>query len=246
MLCLAGVWLICRGRHLAGGLTLGAAVNIKLIPVVVIIPMLLLYRDRRTFFRFVLGLSIAEIPFIMVLILVGRNFALHALAYTSFVDNWGAEFFIQWLARSPRLSVIFGPMIEGYQSAGRWIVLAAVLWMSLVARRRRIDRFTAGALAAAIFLIVTPGFGIQYTAFVSPLLFAAAPFHAALYATFSGLMAVCWYGLNWNGRFPITNPPGIQLRPPTSWLGLCAWLALVGFVAASFISRSRSAQDESP
>jgi hypothetical protein len=85
--------------------------------------------------------------------------------------------------------------------------------------------------------VLTPGFGIQYTAFASPLLFAAAPIWGIAYATLAGITALCWYGLNWNGKLPITNPPGIQLRPPTSWFGLLAWALLAGFVIRSLRKR---------
>jgi len=246
MLCLASVYLIeSRGAHLLGGLLLGAAINVKLIPVVLLIPMFALCRDRKSLMRFSAGLAIGSISFWPVLILAGRDYGLHALGYASFVDNWGIELFLQKLARSPGLSMTLGPSIERYRQAGRVVVFAVIWLMSLSARRRGWNRYVASASAASIFLIVTPGFGIQYTAFAAPLILAASPLWGLMYVIAASALALCWYGLNWDGTFPITNPPGIQLHGATMLAGLATWAVLMAFVVRT-ICRARVTQSRNP
>ncbi len=241
MLCLASVYLIsARGKDFFGGLVLGAAINVKLIPTILLIPMFALFHERRALAKFAAGLAIAAIPYLVCFSVVGKDFATHAFGYASFVDNWGVELFLQKLARYPRLSTTFGPAVDDYRIVGRGVIILAIVLLAMIARRRDMDRYTTAACAASLFLILTPGFGIQYTAFVTPLLLAASPMWGSMYAICASVFALCWYGLNWDGYLPITNPPGIQLHGTTMLAGLLSWGVVVAYGTRTLLRHRRS------
>ena len=66
----------------------GAAINVKLIPILLIPPLLLSYHDWRDARKFLLGLSLGVIPFIPVLFIQPAAFYHNALTYGSMVSNW--------------------------------------------------------------------------------------------------------------------------------------------------------------
>jgi len=117
-------------------------------------------------------------------------------------------------------------------------VLLATLLLAIVVRRRRMDAYAAGACAAALFLVLAPGFCITYTLIVAPLLLATSVGYGALYALLSSIMAICWYGPEWDLTFPIRTLEPISLKPPASLWGLLAWAALVAFIFRSAIAKS--------
>src|SRR3712207_5550656 len=59
---------------LSAGLALAAAVNVKLIPVILIPGLLLSLRTRRDAWRFLAGLSVGVLPFVPVLLAAGRSY----------------------------------------------------------------------------------------------------------------------------------------------------------------------------
>src|SRR4051812_9506465 len=61
---LLAAWCAAQGSFLGASLALGAAINVKIIPVILIPPMLSLCRDRRSALRFIGGLAIMTAPFI--------------------------------------------------------------------------------------------------------------------------------------------------------------------------------------
>jgi hypothetical protein len=110
-------------------------------------------------------------------------------------------------------------------------MLCAIALLTMVARRRRMTATTASACAAATFLVLTPGFGLQYLAFAAPLLFATSLAHGVVYGLTAGAFALINYWLNWPGGFPIDST-GIATPPraPGPQFGLLAWATLVAFV----------------
>ncbi|MDB5303398.1 MAG: rane protein, partial [Phycisphaerales bacterium] len=80
--CLLCVYLIeDLKRPLLGGLALAAAINIKLIPVLLILPLVLTFRRWGDFLRFAIGVALGALPFVPVLLLARPSFTHNALAY---------------------------------------------------------------------------------------------------------------------------------------------------------------------
>jgi hypothetical protein len=214
------------------GLALGAAINVKLIPVLLIAPMLALYRSWRNAGRFVAGLAVMAVPFVPILIFCGRDFGRSVMAYASYRDYWGVNLFLLETAHLPQFSAEGWEMVDRYTDIGRYLVALCVIGFSLLARRRRMSFYDTAAASASLFLILTPGFGVQYMIFVLPLLFAANFKAAMRYSLLSGGFLFIAYALFWDGNIPIQTYgiAGEIRRGPGALLGLLAWTGLVAYV----------------
>ena len=73
---------------------MGAAINVKIIPALLIPAMLVNYRERGRLAKFVAGLVVWVIPFIPPLVLIGKPFVTHIFADNSLLDRWGINFFL--------------------------------------------------------------------------------------------------------------------------------------------------------
>ena len=233
MLCLLCVYLVeDRGRDFLGGLALAAAINVKLIPVLLILPFAGTYHDRRRAARFLFGVFPGIIPFIPVLLLEGRKFYYHAIAYGSTAGKWGIDYFLLESLGDPRLHRMVNIIGSEYFVKGRFIIIAAVLLMTIRARRtRRFNCYTLAAAALALFLILTPGFGIQYTLLVLPLLYATGRMLAAtIYSLLTGAFLFFSYFANWKGGLPIDTWSNFGVGSSGPLYGLLAWATLIVFV----------------
>ncbi len=102
------------------------------------------------------------------------------------------------------------------------------------------DTYTLAAVTLAIFLFFTPGFGVQYTVMVVPLLFAVWPAMANAYGLVAGLFIGIIYWAHWPGHH---WPPDSQFKGMCPWpsplYGLVAWGLLGYFIfRAVFYGRS--------
>lgn len=241
MLCLLAAYVIDRHRAwFLGGLVLGAAINVKLIPVLLVPVLAALCRDRKELLRFLAALTMTSIPFLAMLAIERSVFVRNVLNYQSFIDYWGINLFLKEASRQPRFSAVAQTLMYEYFDRGRWILLGAIALLAIAARRKKLSAIEASACAAATFLIFTPGFGLQYLAFVTPLLFAVRLAPAVVYGITAGLFALFNYWLNWSGGFPIDST-GIATPPraPGPQFGLLAWAVLVAFVMRE-VRRQRS------
>jgi hypothetical protein len=214
------------------GLALGAAINVKLIPVFVIVPMLLLFRSWRDASKFITGLAIMTIPFIPVMIFSGRDFIRYAVAYSSVKDYWGIDQFLLETAHQPKFARIGWDLLSFYSAIGRYLLAAAVIAFAIIARYRRLNFYQAAAGAASLFLILAPGFGVQYLIFALPVLLAANFPAGVRYSLLGGAFLFIAYALFWNNKLPIQTYgiSGEVPRGPGALFALLAWAGLVSFV----------------
>ncbi|HEX8914604.1 MAG TPA: hypothetical protein VF796_19800, partial [Humisphaera sp.] len=125
-----------------------------------------------------------------------------------------------------------GGWADAYFAYGRWVMIGAVLaWAAAAWRLRRWDRYESAAVTAGLFLLLAPGFAVQYAALPVPLLLAARPRAAHAYAVAVGaFLAVAYY----TTLRPTPADPGFPLlsyfvgafKPPAPAFGAVAWLAL--------------------
>ena len=110
-----------------------------------------------------------------------------------------------------------------------WAVLAR--WRGRDSREGEgpFDAYTIAAVTLSIFLFFTPGFGVQYTVIVLPLLFAVWPGMANAYGLVAGLFLTVIYWAHWPGHHwpPNSQFAGMFPRPARIY-GLVAW-GLLGY-----------------
>ncbi len=119
--------------------------------------------------------------------------------------------------------------------------MVAAFGVAWIARRHdRLDAVEAAALVMAGFLLLTPGFGIQYSVWVVPLLFAAAPRSAAAYSATGGVFAFLVYLDYWSGGFPARSDFHDRYAVAAALFGFWAWVVLLGFARNSLRVALRS------
>ena len=92
-----------RASFAWAGVALAAAINVKLIPLLLVPVFVANVRRWRDAARFVGGLSLGAVPFVPVILRVGPAFYRNAIAYNSNFDNWGIPFFIRLLEENARV-----------------------------------------------------------------------------------------------------------------------------------------------
>lgn len=279
MLCLLAVYLMdLREKFFLAGLALAAAINVKLIPVLLIPPLLLSCRSWNQGVRFVLGLGVGALPFLAPLLVARQGFIDHVIHYGSYIDRWGIPFFfMSWRRQRFDAGSAGGKFILFYSNFGRTLIPLVMVGWALLCRRRwvigrqsgpndrpaptkvhvdhrsptaagpmAVDRFDVAAGAFALFLILTPGFGVQYTAIVGPLLLASRPRAGIVYAITAGLFIGVAYAAAWPGGVPLSSHFHTQTPFPIACIGAVSWLTLIAFVVALMrrpgATRARSAE----
>jgi hypothetical protein len=236
VLILASVVLSeCHGARFAAGVALGAAINVKLIPVFCAPAILLAGRHSlRDYVRFMLGVSLGVIPFIPVLIETGAEFYRNAIAYNSNQDNWGIPFLLRNLSTHERFAPFIAPWVERYSSLGRQLILFSVCVAALVfGPSRRLSAWSLTALCLALFLVLVPGFGVQYLVYVAPMLFAVSPWLGFRYACLAGLFVGAVYLSFWDGSVPYHTQFAGNFPGATVPFGILTWAWLCNYVRAT-------------
>jgi hypothetical protein len=227
-LVLAACVAVDRRRFLLGGALLAAAVNVKLIPLL-LAPLLVARSTFREIVGFAAGLALGALPFLPVIWLTGEGFVSHAVAYRSNFDNWGVPLFIRAMGHVGGESVV-EQWREGYVRIGPALIVMGVLIVAGYARwRQRFSVYERAALGLAIFLILAPGFGVQYTAILGPLLLAFSAQWGAAWAMVSGLFLLVAYATFSTGDFPLYSYFDSPFHTPAAVTGFAAWMALAAF-----------------
>ncbi len=224
-----------EGRHfLRGGLALGAAINVKLIPVL-LVPLFAARCTRWAELRALLGgLALCALPFAPVLVLAGAAFAEHALAYASRPNFWGVYGLLAWAAEDEGLAPYAAPAAGATWAVGRTALAAAVLAVAVLARRApRASPYDAAFVTLGLLLVLGPGFAVQYTIYALPLLLATDLTRGLLYSLGAGLFALlCYHGL-WTGDAPWFSRFVGRFPTPAVVVGLFVWAQLVEAVVAA-------------
>lgn len=198
-----------RRSALAGaalsGAAFGMALNVKAIPLI-FLPAFCLYVSGWWRFVFIACAALAvlagSLPYVFQDPLI---IAQKVLGYGSYYGHWGLSRVLSDLAPSGGLAAQLDALLRAF---GRVLALgvpalAAVLMNAphLLTRLARPSLYVQCGVAAALFLALTPGFGVQYVAWLVPWVPAAgAAVAAAFYAT-TGLFLFLVYDY-WSAQFP--------------------------------------------
>jgi hypothetical protein len=146
----------------------------------------------------------------------------------------------------PVLSKLAAATEDAYLVAGRYVVLAAVTGVALLSKFRSSRPMAEqAALGAALFLLLTPGFGVQYVIFVAPLLCLVDVPEALRWGWVSGLFIGVVY---WTFLVAAAHPTSVfdTNFPFRAWvIGLAAWAILLHFVWRHRPSRVRMLEPQS-
>ena len=194
--------------------------------------------------RFALGCLLGLVTFLPSVVAAGPAMYRNMVEYQPKPENWGL---MAVLNPAVGHAVVSGSAIavrSWYVDNGRYVVALAVVALAVLSRRRWHVPITGQcALGAALFLILAPGFGVQYVAFVTPLLCLVDLRAGIRWGIASGVFIgyVYWYFVvSWNPIESIFSSRGYPAPAPV--LGAIAWFVLVEFVVSYLRPFERSAR----
>jgi hypothetical protein len=239
MLSLVAAILVADGsKPFVAGLALAAAINVKLIPIVLLPALAPLLADKRAAMRFGAGLGIGLVPFLPAVVLAADAFYRNAVAYQPRSGWWGIHFLLTSLSDLPRVGAWFGLMDDRYTQVGRYVIMAASLALGFWARWFMRSAIETAALALAMFLLLAPALGMQYLVIVVPLLVLTDLRRAAVWSLVAGIFLIAVYLYYQHGWFPYRSRHHGPLPTSIRLVGLCAWLLLAEFVISRLGRRS--------
>ncbi len=221
-----------RKQYFLSGTLWAAALNVKLIPLVLLPLVLIGAPDRKALKALVAGLALGIVPFLPTLLQVPADMWRSMLAYNSIAENWGLLAILNPGVGIANLAGVFVPVRDWYIANGRYVILLAITGVALLSRfRRRMPMTEQAAIGGALFLVLAPGFGLQYVVLVAPVLCLADLAAGVRWGWLSGLFLglVYWSFMIWWATLRSLHTtlfPG-----PAAGVGLLAWAVLVHFCA---------------
>lgn len=243
-LSLLALHLASRDKPGWAGIALGAAINIKLLPVL-LIPLLLLRGDWRSRFRTFAALSVCTIPFLVLFAFGGSTTITNMVTYGSSLENWGIVFVLRSLGE-------YGVWEPGYRAAsfyhdhlGKALTLLLVCVLAFIGRQR-VGPIEAGAQTNAWFLALAPGFGVQYLVYATTLILASAPRLGFYLTAVSGLFAAGVYYTYLQSTDPFYSVFAGKFRFPPNLFGLMSWTIITTFAIIGLWYRVRPIHTPTP
>jgi hypothetical protein len=226
--CLLAAYLLDQKRPLAAGLALAAALNVKILPILLIPLFALQCRSWRDLRRLVAGLSVGAIPFIAFFVITPAAFFRNVFGYQAPVPlGWGLYTLIRTSNEVRNMPRGMGALLRGLWSYGRYLVVAAALALAVVGRVRReltARELTAAALAS--FLILSPGFGVQYLVWCLPLFLSLDLARSLVYSTVAGICLVLFYLQYWTHAKLIESNAAGPTSVAFALVGMIVWTLL--------------------
>ena len=192
---LLSIFLVNKSEHAwLAGTALGMGVNIKVVPIV-FAPAIFLFlpvirKQIEFFFAVIATTFICWLPYIVQ----DPAFILDRLfRYNSIYGHWGLS----------RLVSSFPDITALYHSNGRYFVFAAIMiasiWMSWSAKKPSL--FMQCGFITFLLVSLTPGFGIQYLAWLVPWVVGLGVTATLIYYITSGIFIFLVYNF-WAGGLP--------------------------------------------
>jgi hypothetical protein len=170
--------------------------------------------------------------------------ARQVLGYESSYGHWGISRVLDTLAPGSLLA-------RAYARTGRFLVLAlVVLAAGLMNRgRKRVPLFHQCGLTAFLFMAFSPGFGVQYLAWLVPWVVGVGLWPTVTYLVTSGVFAFLVY-TSWSLGIPWYFADGLRFHDwwsgPIVWSELLCWasvLVILGLMLRQAVPIQRWAEE---
>ena len=220
-----------REHYFLSGLLWSAALNVKVIPLVLLPLVFLGVPNRRALLRLSAGFALGLVPFVPLALTTGSSMYRNMIAYNSNPDNWGITALLNRGLGKPSLEPIFGPLREWWLATGRYAILLSITAVALLSRfHRRMPMVEQTALGVALFLIFAPGFGVQYVIYAAPLLCLVDLTEGVWWGWTSGIFIGAVYFLFVSSWAPLQSDFHRRFPFPANAIGMLSWMVLIHFV----------------
>ena len=218
----------CRAAWMLAGVAFGLALCVKVVPLV-LLPAFLLYLPNWTARRnFALASTFVVLVLSLPILLEDPAAVIKAvLGYSGNTHDWGIGRILFWFAN---INEHWRSVYNGYASYGKFILLPAVaalgLWMNSLPVRPRL--FTQCGIVLFFFLTLSPGFGVQYLAWLIPWVVAFGLWPALAFHLSTGMYLFCVYNF-WSGGIPWYYADGINAGPrpwPLKVFEMICWVTV--------------------
>lgn len=210
------------------GLALGCAINVKLIPVILIMPLFLLCRNKNDFLKVFIGLSIGAIPYLFGIIFIGDSFVNNVLGYKGITSFWGVTNLFS-------VFNFFNPSVENFYDFYycvfiQYIVLILSAALSWYLKRKSIfSAYEVLVMPICLFFLLTPAMATQYLVGIIPLLFVANLKQAQNFGYIGGFFILVCYAVNWTGTVPFYSEFSAVIPIHAFVIGIPVYFILLKF-----------------
>lgn len=180
------------------GLFYGLSMNVKIVPMIVA-PCIFFYLDNnkkriKYFLSAAIVWMLLSMPYIVQ---VPGQIAKHTFGYNSFYGIWGlSRIFSTYLSDNIWLN-------NFYANQGKFLIIALITLFAFLINfvGKKIPLFFQIGFTFALFLFLSPGFGIQYLTWLVPWIVGLGFEATLLYYLISGIFAFMVYNF-WSSGFP--------------------------------------------
>lgn len=243
-LVLASAFAATRERPALAGLALGGAIAVKFIPVILAPVLLLHFRRDRERLSALIGLIFGALPIFWVFAFRPSGFLSNVVEYRPMLENWGIVFFARLAERVPPTQFLLPGSLPAIEQMGTVAIMLCASGVALwVARGLQAPIYATYAVILAAFLIFVPGFGVQWTALLGPILTANSWRWGAAWGLLSGIFIASVYLHFWTGTRYAFSWFNTAFPFNDALLGLAAWGLLVAFAVMSVVAWRRGAME---
>jgi hypothetical protein len=227
--CLLAAYFIQEKKaFFLAGLALACAINVKLIPVILIVPLFLLCHNRRDFLKVFSGLAIGALPYLFCLVAIGSDFFHNVLGYKGIPSFWGVTFlFSAFNLFNPSVKYFFEVY---YCSLVPYITLIASALLGLQLKRMEVfNAYEILVMCMVVLFLLTPALGVQYLAGIIPLLFATNLKEGENFGYISGFFVLVCYVVRWTGTIPFYSDFYFPIPEHAAVIGIVVYFIILKF-----------------
>lgn len=193
LLVLLAIYFVEDNSAFLAGLIYGLSICVKIVPVILAPLFIYYFKTKKDRIIFLLSALVAPlIVFIPYLIVDCHSLIRNIFLYGSLKGVWGLGYFILSIFNNENLSMyirqIFYFIFEFYNSFSFPVFFLLIIFLGKILIAKRKTNLTEGVfLAFCLFLAITPGFGVQYLAWLSFFAVIASPVLGSIYLLMGGL-----------------------------------------------------------
>ena len=222
-----------KENYFVSGILWSASLNVKLLPLALIPMVFLGAPNRKALARLGAGFAVGMTPFIPVALTAGTAMYHNVVAYNSLPDNWGLMALFSGGVSTSWCGSVCGWAREWWMVNGRYAVVLSMVGVGMLSRvRGRMTMPEQAAVGTALFLLLAPGFGVQYVVFAAPLICLVDCGAGAWWGWTSGAFLAAVYSLFMISWQPLESHLLMAFPSLLKAPGLVAWAVLALFIWA--------------